>query len=164
MEIERKFLVKWIPAEGVTDPDIISQNYLSLTPEVRIREIESTHTGNKIYFLTIKGEGALSRVEVEKEIAQNEYESLMTMTLGGNLVKSRSYFRDGDLVYEIDEISDEDEVGYVYNLKLVEVEFPSVASAKNFIPPEWFGKEVTNDPQYKIKNIYKKYVLLEGVN
>ena len=31
---------------------------------------------------------------------------------------------------------------------LVEVEFESVEQANSFVPPEWFGDDVTNDKRY----------------
>ena len=33
-------------------------------------------------------------------------------------------------------------------LYLVEVEFPDIAGADAFVPPSWFGQEVTEDPFY----------------
>lgn len=34
-------------------------------------------------------------------------------------------------------------------LRLVEVEFPSVEAADAFVPPEWFGEDVSDDPRYR---------------
>ena len=31
---------------------------------------------------------------------------------------------------------------------MVEVEFESIEQANTFTPPDWFGKEVTNDHRY----------------
>lgn len=42
------------------------------------------------------------------------------------------------------------------NLIVLEVEFPSVEEAKEFIPPDWVKEEVTEDESYKNKNIWKK--------
>ena len=50
--------------------------------------------------------------------------------------------------------------GDLDSLKLVEVEFCSVEEANNFIPPEWFGKDVTTDGRYHNSYI-SKYGLLK---
>ena len=34
-------------------------------------------------------------------------------------------------------------------LLLVEVEFPSVEAANAFVPPAWFGDDVSGDPRYR---------------
>lgn len=34
-------------------------------------------------------------------------------------------------------------------LMLVEVEFPNTEEADRFIPPEWFGEDVSQDPCYR---------------
>ena len=34
-------------------------------------------------------------------------------------------------------------------LRLVEVEFPSVEAADAFVPPAWFGQDVSEDPRYR---------------
>ena len=39
------------------------------------------------------------------------------------------------------------------NLILAEVEFPSEEAADSFQPPNWFGKEITNDEKYNDYNL-----------
>ncbi|HNS59165.1 MAG TPA: adenylate cyclase, partial [Nitrosomonas europaea] len=41
--------------------------------------------------------------------------------------------------------------GHLSPLMLVEVEFLSEDAAQAFIPPPWFGEEVTEDKRYKNK-------------
>jgi CYTH domain-containing protein len=41
-------------------------------------------------------------------------------------------------------------------LLLAEVEFNTKEEAAEFIPPLWFGKEVTYDENFKNKNLWKK--------
>ena len=72
MEIERKFLVKKLP-EKLGDAHEISQGYISLDPEVRIR-----HKDNK-FFLTAKSDDFLSRDEQELEISRVFYEILSSL-------------------------------------------------------------------------------------
>ena len=37
-----------------------------------------------------------------------------------------------------------------------EIEFKDEQEANNFIAPKWFGKEVTYDKSYKMKNYWKR--------
>jgi CYTH domain-containing protein len=36
---------------------------------------------------------------------------------------------------------------------LVEVEFPSEAAARAFVPPDWFGEDVTGDRRYRNRTL-----------
>lgn len=38
--------------------------------------------------------------------------------------------------------------GRLQGLRVVEVEFPSTAVADAFVPPDWFGREVSQDPRF----------------
>ncbi|MBP9483819.1 MAG: adenylate cyclase, partial [Negativicutes bacterium] len=40
-------------------------------------------------------------------------------------------------------------------LAVVEVEFDSLEAAASFVPPNWFGHEVTADQRYKNANLAK---------
>jgi CYTH domain-containing protein len=48
-------------------------------------------------------------------------------------------------------------------LVLAEVEFPSREKSEEFEPPDWFGKEVTEDIRYKNQNLAQKDVPKDGV-
>jgi CYTH domain-containing protein len=43
----------------------------------------------------------------------------------------------------------------LHSLKVVEVEFRTNAEAESFVPPSWFGREVTGEPAYKNKSLYR---------
>ena len=47
-------------------------------------------------------------------------------------------------------------LGALYGLKICEVEFSTEEEAKSFVPPVWFGAEVTNDSRFKNKNLALK--------
>lgn len=143
IEIERKFLLNDIPDLSGYSSDEIEQAYLSFEPEIRIRK-----KGSK-FFITMKGEGSLSRTEVEKEIDSTIYEILINLLQGRLIKKTRCKIglKDG-LVAELD----------VYHEKLeglytVETEFRSEEQASLFELPVWFGKEITEDKRYKNKNL-----------
>ena len=74
-EIERKFLVKALPAFIQQQPmKAIEQGYLALDPngkEVRLRN------SNGVYSLTVKSSGTLSREEFEVQLSQEQFDQLV---------------------------------------------------------------------------------------
>jgi CYTH domain-containing protein len=144
MEIERKFLVDKLPTSlDILKTNNIEQGYLSIVPEVRIRML------NDQYYLTVKSTGSLTRDEFEIEISNETYLDLKKNIIGKLLIKKRHYVDIGNFVAELDIYKNFE------NLKIVEVEFITEAQASQFIVPEWFGKEVTYDEEFKNKNLFK---------
>ena len=74
LEIERKFLMDGFPIglEILSEVEI-EQGYLSFDPEVRIRKAMDKHTGKEEYRITIKGDGDLTRREIETNITSDFY-------------------------------------------------------------------------------------------
>ncbi len=139
MEIERKFLVKTFPQEAQGCASCaIEQGYLSLTPEVRIRR------RGDCFFQTEKSAGTLVREEREWEISETEYREKVATTVGAIVHKTRYEIPLGAYTAELDVYH-----GALDGLLTVEVEFPSVAESAAFVPPLWFGREVTDDPAYR---------------
>lgn len=137
IEIERKFLVAAVPAEGRRGSRTrIRQGYLAVSGEVevRIRQREDRHT------LTTKRGAGLARVEQEIELTAELFEDLWPLTEGRRIQKVRCEIPHGDLTLELDEYE-----GHLSGLRVVEVEFPSRDAARSFQPPPWFGREVTGD-------------------
>ena len=151
IEIERKFLVKEIPDKLDTFERIdMTQGYLNTNPVVRIRK------ENDDYVLTYKGSGLLSRSEYNLPLNEESFEHLLKKCDGIIISKSRYKIPlENGLIAELDIFK-----GDLDSLKLVEVEFGSVEEANNFIPPEWFGKDVTTDGRYHNSYI-SKYGLLK---
>ena len=146
MEIERKFLLKDIDKEflqTMTNKKITQAYIQTGQNEIRIRK-----KGDKFY-LTKKFGVDMVRKEIETEISELEYESLMKSHVGNIISKTRytTPLNDG-LVAEID-IYD----GELNGLAIVEVEFKTVEQANSFQIPIWFGKEITCDKQYKNQNL-----------
>ena len=139
MEIERKFLIGKLPDLADLDLHRISQGYISTSPDIRIRK------DNEKYFLTMKGNGTLCREEHTLEITSEEYNNLLAKCVGRTIEKLRYYapLKSGHIA-EIDIYT-----GELDGLQVVEVEFKSGADAACFIPPEWFGAEVTHDMRYR---------------
>ena len=139
-EIERKFLVDRLPEEVRARPAThIRQGYLSVEPaEVRIRSRDDTS-----HELTVKSVGGLSRAEVNLALTPEQFEELWPLAQG-SIEKDRTR-------YEVDGGTAEVDVyrGPLAGLVVAEVEFPSEAEAAAFVPPPWFGTEVTTDPRYR---------------
>ncbi len=140
MEIERKFLTKEIPFDITEYPCLaISQAYLSFSPTIRIRQ------SNDDYILTVKGKGHLAREEFELTLTQEEYERLSRKTEGTPVVKKRYLVPlEQGLTAEVDLYE-----GSLSGLMTTEVEFPSLEAAEQFVPPEWFGRDVSGEKAYK---------------
>lgn len=143
-EIERKFLVKHMPDLSAAQASQIRQGYLTRpedSVEIRLRQRDRQHV------LTLKsGEGT---VRTEKEVALQpaQFDPLWPQTEGRRVEKQRWSGDLGDgLRFELDLFA-----GALAPLRLVEVEFPSEARAAGFVPPDWFGAEVTDDKRYKNK-------------
>ena len=151
IEIERKFLVKEIPDKLDTFERIdMTQGYLNTKPVVRIRK------ENDDYVLTYKGSGLLSRSEYNLPLNEESFNHLIKKCDGIIISKSRYKIPlKNNLIAELDIFK-----GDLDSLKLVEVEFNSVEEADNFIPPEWFGEDVTTDNRYHNSYI-SKYGLLK---
>ena len=141
MEIERKYLIT-APPKGYESWEChkIEQAYLCTDPVVRIRR------ENDQYYLTYKSKGLLKREEYNLPLTKEAYEHLLAKADGIVLTKRRykKPIEGTELVIELDVFSGEYE-----GLILAEVEFPSLEEAERFIPPEWFGEDVTLSGQYQ---------------
>ena len=144
MEIERKFLVKKLPVNLEEYPHVeIEQGYLCTSPTLRIRRM------GDVYWLTVKehtatASTAIHNREEEFRLSEDKYNRLKTKCDGCMVIKTRYRIPVGDLTAELDVFHGSHE-----GLLLVEVEFPSTAAAESFIPPEWFGDDVSQLPQYR---------------
>ena len=139
MEIERKFTVKTIPPNLSDYPcRKLEQGYLNTAPVVRVRREDDD------YYLTYKGKGFLVREECNLPLTQEAYLHLREKADGLIITKDRYLIPyDDKLTIELDIFS-----GPLAPLVLAEVEFPTVEEANAFIAPDWFDKDVTNDPSF----------------
>lgn len=148
-EIERKFLVADLPDLSGAQKAIVRQGYLTApddSTELRLRQ------KNDRYFLTLKGSGALVRVEREAEISAEQFDTFWPETDGRRVEKERYTGRLPDSrVFELDVF-----LGDLAPLRLVEVEFQTEAEAEAYTPPGWFGADVTADNRYKNKTMATK--------
>jgi CYTH domain-containing protein len=140
-EIERKFLVTEPPGDYATYPaESIEQGYIVVegSAEVRVRR-----KGGRT-LLTVKSGAGRVRVEEEFEIDERRFESLWPLSDGRRVTKTRYRLpADGGLTIELDMYT-----GQLAGLTVAEVEFPSEAASDEFAPPDWFGRELTDDHRY----------------
>lgn len=134
MEIERKFLVKELPSDLTQYPcRQIEQAYLCTSPVVRIRHLDEE------YILTYKSGGMMARQEVELPLNETAYYHLKEKADGTIISKKRFILPlTEELKIELDIFE-----GMLAGFIMAEVEFPTEEAAKDFIPPKWFGKDVT---------------------
>lgn len=147
MEIERKYLVNYLPEYLENyEQKRISQGYLCTNPVVRIRR------SNDDYFLTYKSRGLMAREEYEMPLTAEAFEHMLPK-IDGILIDKIRYLipLDENHVAELDIFQ-----GTLAPLRLVEVEFESIEEANAFVPPAWFGDDVTNSGEYHNSNLSKK--------
>lgn len=147
MEIERKFLVKYLPENMEKfEQKRISQGYICTNPVVRIRR------SNDDYFLTYKSKGLMAREEYEMPLTAEAFEHMLPK-IDGILIDKIRYMvpLDEKRVAELDIFQ-----GTLAPLRLVEVEFESIEEANVFVPPAWFGDDVTNSGEYHNSNLSKR--------
>lgn len=156
MEIERKYIVSYLPDNLAQYESInIEQGYLSTNPTLRIRNADG------VYVLTIKYPQQVSQkypdapiVNIEEEFPLTESSFLHLHEKCDSFVKKKRYRIPLETMYpnnnytglvaELDVFAESND-----GLLLVEVEFPTVDAANAFIPPDWFGEDVSLNPAYK---------------
>ena len=145
-EIERKFLAERLPDDlDRREGAAIRQGYLIATEtgiELRIRQKKEAFTQ------TIKMGGGLVRTEIEIELTRSQFQQLWPFTAGRRVTKTRFALPVGAHTAELDRFE-----GDLAGLTLVEVEFDSAAAGAAFVPPDWFGREVTEDERYQNKHL-----------
>ena len=143
MEIEKKFLVNELPV-NLSKYEIweIEQCYLCTAPTIRIRK------KNDSYILTYKNhvpsaDALCVAEEIELPLTKKAFEHLKKKCDGRCIQKSRYRIPYEKWVIELDVFH-----GDYEGFHLAEVEFPSTEESKMFLPPSWFGKDVSGDYHY----------------
>lgn len=153
MEIERKYLVAHLPADLDQYRHLeIEQAYLCTSPTLRIRRMGDS------YILTVKeriilNSTAIHNREEEFTLKPESYRRLLAKCDSGHVAKTRYYIdlcqQTGNNAYQ--GLTAELDIfhGRHEGLLLVEVEFPNTESSNTFLPPDWFGDDVSSDPCYR---------------
>jgi CYTH domain-containing protein len=145
-QIKRTYLVDiedlpWELLRSGSSRDLI-QAYVSYSPEIRIRS-----TNDQSFHFTMKlplDDMGLARTDIEFEISREEYDVLFGKISGNVIHKTRYRFNEDGIDIRVDIFLKE-----LTGLIFAEVEFDSVLEANAFIPPAWFGLDVTYDDSYK---------------
>ncbi len=146
MEIEKKFLVKEVPKHlEQYEKWEIEQCYLCQRPTIRARK------KNDDYILTYKCRTAKEQgikdvnvsIEEELPLTEDAYLHLRDKADGIVIAKTRYRIPYGKYMVELDVFHGEYE-GFF----LAEVEFPTVEESRSFMPPEWFGDDVSGNKKY----------------
>jgi adenylate cyclase len=145
-EIERKYIIKSIPSDiTMQNGKKILQGYLSKPEDsesVRLRKKGSN------YYKTWKSKGNILRREKEVEISEKEFIAEWDNVIGNKIEKIRYEIPYKSHIIELDKFD-----GDLDGLILAEVEFSSLHESNLFIPPSWFGAEVTSNSEFKNSNL-----------
>lgn len=166
MEIERKFLINSIPDNLDEYPfKRIEQAYLNINPVVRVRREDDD------YYMTYKGSGMMAREESNLPLTKDAYYHLL-LKADGNVINKRRYLI--PLLHpQVVEGAPKPPDGYSLLIELdvfekpfapliiAEVEFGSKEAAEAFLPPEWFGEEVTYKREYHNSNMAMSDIIKE---
>ena len=145
-EIERKFLIKELPVLSNIEYHMIEQAYLCTSPIVRVRREDNS------YYMTYKAKGFLEREEYNLPLDAQSYSHLSAKADGHVITKKRYLIPYSSYMIELDIFE-----GIFQGLILAEVEFRSTVEADAFVPPDWFGDEVTYDKRY-----HNSYLSMKG--
>ncbi len=132
--------------------------------EVRLRE--TIRAGQARRIMTVKRGAMPERREAEIEITAEQWDILHSLVIGTEIRKERflvtidsadtggterSPAPADSVIAEIDRF-----IAPCPGLVLIEVEFPSPDACAAFVPPVWFGRDVTEDRRYRNQEISRK--------
>lgn len=143
-EIERKFLIspENIPI-SLRQPIHIEQFYIQIDPEIRFRKEVLGYSENRYYHKTEKNKTTNPLIE------EDDYYDNMPRKVGQIIQKKRYVIQLLDNYWAYYD-------NYDSGLNIIGVEFGDTEAANEWIPPEWFGEEVTGIDEYKGVNIATK--------
>lgn len=158
-EVELKYLV---------DPDTLHENMnLKAYPKKHIRQgyIAIGADGSEVrvrcfdderFELTTKSPGMIARDEQTVKLSKEMFEDLWHQTVGRRVVKTRYYIPLDRNTIELDVYEE-----HLKGLITAEVEFDgrpteAMVRATTFEPPKWFGKNISEDPRYKNRNLVQR--------
>lgn len=149
MEIERKFLLNEF-VQNVLPLNKLRKHQIKQY-YVQIGDVEERYRRkDNLYFHTIKRrvDSGLQREEIETECTKEDFEANKNHIVGNMIEKDRYIFPYGEHKIEIDVYA-----GALKGLLIGEVEFQTKDEAALFLPPVFFGAEVTLDKRYKNQSL-----------
>ena len=163
IEIERKFLISGFPKVNFDEVGIVQTIYLdikydsdgNITQEIRVRRWFESGKGYRPDAITIKSDGTLSRTEIESNLTNNSlFNECLNKFNCRPVVKDYKGFYNNGCLIEFNLVDGGTDTTFYY----AEVEFNSEEEAHGFVWPfpEVFIEEVTNKPEYKMANYWKR--------
>jgi CYTH domain-containing protein len=101
-----------------------------------------------LYYLTVKSHGKLIREEREIQLTSEQFTALWPLTEHRRIEKTRYFVQAEGPLIEVDVYKTA-----LSGLIVAEVEYTSVEQSLGFVPPEWFGEEITDDDRYKNRSL-----------
>jgi CYTH domain-containing protein len=95
-------------------------------------------------------EKGLTRDEHQYKLTKEEYEHLLSKQEGDTIYKTRYQIKVDNYTYSFDFFHEQ-----LDGLSYMEIEFPTEEEANDFQAPDWLGKDVTNDKDYKNQSLAK---------
>ena len=135
LEIERRFLFDPASAPNADRAINLTQGYISLDPEVRIR------LSDKGSYLTVKHGSGISREEYEYEIPEADAHALLRICRWMIQTKTRGFTCFAGLEWSMDTYHEENNGLYVAEVELTD-------PAQDVTLPPWVMLEVTDDVRY----------------
>jgi CYTH domain-containing protein/CHAD domain-containing protein len=139
LERERKFLVADLPELPDAGTEY-RQGYIAIDRSVTVRVRDAGVAGCT---LTLKAGTGGVRVELDWPIDRLQFETLWKRTGERRVRKTRHRVPFDHQVVDVDVFAD-----HLAGLVMAEVQFDNDDSMAAFMPPSWFGREVTDDPRY----------------
>lgn len=145
LEIERKFLVSSIPALAKARKKKILQYYTLVKGdrETRLR----LEDGARCYLVHKAGSGMV-REEEQREVPGYCFRAMKPLAVSGIIRKTRYLMPYRGATIELDVYG-----GKLRGLVVAEVEFPDEEAARAFVPPGWFGRELTEVKGYSNRSL-----------
>lgn len=154
VETELKYLINEIPEDLDLETfprTVLRQGYVVVCSdgaETRIRSFD-----NERFEMTVKSGGTVQRTEQTIKLPKDMFEVLWAQTSGMRVEKTRYKIPYGKNTIELDIYE-----GHLSGLVTAEVEFTgrqedAEVKASTFVPPAWFGRDVTNDRRFKNQNL-----------
>lgn len=153
LEIERKFFIDGFPNGLPLLQEVeLEQGYLSIEPEIRLHRAKDIKTNEVEYWLTLKGNGGLVRTEDKTRIEEDFYFRAVEFLQVPMIQKEYKCYQLGAWILEVTHVDPETSNAFFY----AEIEFPTEEAACAFQVPEYLGKEITLEEEYKMKNYWKR--------
>ncbi len=146
-EIERKYLVFNLPDLSNLEKKTYKQGYIFDFHHDQVRLRKTINSKELTQFTIKKGEGE-KRSEFEISLTEIQFKKLWPATEEKRVKKTRYFYPLWSYQAEVDVYCD-----HLDGLVTAEVEFNTQLEAEDFDPPEWFGPNVIEEPEFKNKQL-----------